>query len=170
MLTATSKSTPIHTQLDEFIKSQEDLVAAARIEGILLDCIRRHEFIYYIDIAKMLGMFSGGRHLARLLGVIHSNDRMHKEPIKTSIVISKGRDVPGYGHYVLDMEWKSWTTLEQYFDDWKGHLTAFGMHATPLALKTIDDDCKESAAERAINIDSWQRTHQGVFTDEGYER
>lgn len=108
---------------------------AANVYGILRFAWQRKKLISYVDLAKSLGMFSGGSQLAEALGRVMELTAHHpKHPLLSAIVTrvsnTDQRQVilgPGDGFYIKAQSLgfcpdaaiqKGWTTEDEKFQYW----------------------------------------------------
>jgi hypothetical protein len=69
------------------------------LRGILKLCRVRGELINYVDIAKALGMFSGGTELATILGELMKEAHDAGEPPLSALVVRTDTGMPGDGFF-----------------------------------------------------------------------
>lgn len=75
----------------------------AQVKAIIQFCIRQQKFVTYYQIARPLGMFSGGSELAAILGDIMTEDDEAGVPLISSAVVRSrlkpGVAGPGRGYF-----------------------------------------------------------------------
>lgn len=86
-------------EMRAFFAGIRQTIRCSEVRGILRLCARRKEFITYLDVARSLGMFSGGRELATCLGQIMEANAEKKEPLLSSLVIRNDTGRPGTGYF-----------------------------------------------------------------------
>jgi len=118
---------------------------AARVYGILLFALKRKKLVSYVDLAKSLGMFSGGRPLAEALGrameISIEEEKFSILPaIVTRVILSdQGRVImgPGDGFYEkirsLGYQVRAESTEEKY-QYWLKLLEGLGYDPEDLTL------------------------------------
>jgi hypothetical protein len=82
-----------------FAREQTEAIKRAEVWGILHFCRARGELVGYVDIAKALGMFSGGSELAGILGDIMTRCHLAGDPLLSSLVVKTTTGIPGKGYF-----------------------------------------------------------------------
>lgn len=95
------------------------------LRGILKLCRVRGELINYVDIAKALGMFSGGTELATILGELMKEAYDAGEPPLSALVVRTDTGMPGDGFFSYARQLGYEFTGERRF--WEMQVTLLGL-------------------------------------------
>jgi hypothetical protein len=74
-------------------------ITRAEVRGILKFCQSVRHRITYVCLAKALGMFSGGKELAKILGEIMLEDKEADDGVLSSLVVKASTGMPGHGYF-----------------------------------------------------------------------
>jgi hypothetical protein len=126
------------TNEETFVRALRALLKIARIEGVIDYVISQGQTVNYIELAKPLGMFSGGSELADLLGKIFAADVAAGKPSRTAAVIRTDTGMPGFGFYDMAVEVAHCgNTMQAKVDFWLDAIKQLGLTPPPSALDTI---------------------------------
>lgn len=87
--------------LQSLSKTIERHLKMAEVRGILKYYLALGQTITYLELAKPLGMFSGGSELATILGDLMEQDVEAKRPILSSLVVRSDTRRPGVGYFEM---------------------------------------------------------------------
>jgi hypothetical protein len=71
----------------------------SKLEGILAFLVVTDSTATYVQVAKSLGMFSGGKLFAELLGETQVADHQAGRPFRSSLVCGSETGIPGHGYF-----------------------------------------------------------------------
>ena len=110
------------------------------LRGILKLCRLRRQSIHYVDIAKALGMFSGGTELATILGELMKEAHDAGEPPLSALVVRTDTGMPGDGFFTYARQLGYEFTDERAF--WEMQVTLLGLLGVgaPSAQSSTDGD------------------------------
>ena len=111
------------------------------LRGILKLCRLHGQSIHYVDIAKALGMFSGGTELATILGELMKEAHDAGEPPLSALVVRTDTGMPGDGFFTYARQLGYEFTDERAF--WEMQVTLLGLQlgvGAPSAQSSTDGD------------------------------
>jgi hypothetical protein len=116
----------IPSAVQSAVRQYEFNMLVLAVSAIIGFCRVRKDFTSYIDIAKVVGVFSGGDVLARILGKIAEADYKAGRPISTALVIRKDTGMPGDGFFshMTSLGATVGTTLADHKKYWQAQVDA----------------------------------------------
>ena len=96
----------------------------SQVKAIIKFCIHQQNFVTYYQMARPLGMFSGGTELASILGDLMAEDHQAGDPLISSAVVRSrlkpGIAGPGRGYFTMarDLGYLVGTSPKDEFKFW----------------------------------------------------
>ena len=100
-----------------------------QIRAILDYAVHSGEFVHYLPLAKSLHVFSGGKELAIVLGMIMKDDHAAGLPLSCALIRSSVTGMPGKGFFAMARQ-LGYTYKDEY-SFWASHCVALGVQPPP---------------------------------------
>ena len=112
--------------MQQVINAVKAEIRREKAKAIISYAIATRQQVTYIPLAAALGMFSGGRELAELLGEIMTEDYEAGRPLSPSVVVGNQTGVPGKGYYEMAKSLGYAVQPGQEKAFWKNQMSALG--------------------------------------------
>jgi hypothetical protein len=119
------------------LEAIERIETLAELRGILKFLAQTKTTTSYVPLAAALGKFSGGSHLATMLGTIQTEDVLKKRPMTSSLVIGAQTGIPGNGYFSNSrtLGFKIPTDPAKEFLFWADQMKQLGVQLPPSSIE-----------------------------------